>query len=121
MSLKHLQLEIADIQEHILELDLYDFSNTPLGDYFLGWYAGSGINETKITSYTSISENITLTAKFDIEKIETEYYTEGLIFRLTQNEEILLSDTNLICFNKAKSSAPVVQIASSVALIIFNV
>lgn len=80
-------------------IDLYDFSNTPLGDYFLGWYAGSGINETKITSYTSISENITLTAKFDIEKIETEYYTEGLIFRLTQNEEILLSDTNSKYYN----------------------
>ena len=80
-------------------IDLYDFSNTPLGDYFLGWYAGSGINETKITSYTSISENITLTAKFDIEKIETEYYTEYLIFILTQNEEILLSDTNSKYYN----------------------
>ena len=76
-------------------LDLYNFSDTPIGDYFLGWYAGSGVDETRITSFTSICDNVTLTAKFDNEKIETEYYTEGLIFRLTQNEQILLSDTNM--------------------------
>ncbi|MBQ8615379.1 MAG: leucine-rich repeat protein [Clostridia bacterium] len=73
-------------------VDLYDFSNTPLGDYFLGWYAGTGVNETKITSYTPICDNVTLTAKFDIERIETEYYTEGLQFSLT--DTCLVANTN---------------------------
>ncbi len=60
---------------------LTDFSDiSSISNYFLGWYIGSGINETKYTSYTPIANNISLTAKWDIEKIKNEYYSEGLKF-----------------------------------------
>lgn len=86
-------------------VDLYDFSNTPLHDYFLGWYAGTGVNETKITSYTPICDNVTLTAKFDIEKIETEYYTEGLLFGYSTEYSVAASDTdNVKNFNYEKGA-----------------
>lgn len=60
---------------------LTDFSDiSSIGKYFLGWYIGTGVNETKFTSYTPIVDNATLYAKWDIEKIKDEYYSDGVKF-----------------------------------------
>ena len=63
-------------------LDLDTFSKEKeLNKYFLGWYAGEGVDETKITSYTSITRDCLLKAKWDYEKIDNEYNTPGVTFR----------------------------------------
>ncbi len=59
-------------------LQLETFKNTKLKEYFLGWYIGEGVDETKITSYTSINEDCTLTAKWDYEKIDETYTSLGV-------------------------------------------
>lgn len=70
-------------------VNLTDFSDIPsISKYFLGWYAGSGINETRFTSYTPIADNVRLHAKWDIEKIEKEYYSEGVKFKLASRYNV---------------------------------
>lgn len=62
-------------------LDLNTFAKDEgLNKYFLGWFAGEGVDETKITSYTAISRDCLLKAKWDYEKIENEYNTPGVEF-----------------------------------------
>lgn len=76
---------------------LTDFSDIPsISNYFLGWYIGSGINETKYTSYTPIANNISLTAKWDIEKIKNEYYSEGLKFEQAYLVDVYGDDNHTI-------------------------
>ena len=61
-------------------LELETFKKSGLSDYFLGWYIGTGVDETKITSYTSINDDCTLTAKWDYDKIDERYTSAGVHF-----------------------------------------
>ena len=63
--------------------ELENFSGSDLSRYFLGWYIGEGLEETKITSYTSISKNCTLKAKWDYEEIDKYYTSKGVEFSTT--------------------------------------
>ena len=49
-------------------------ANSDISQYFLGWYVGTGINETKITSFTPlVNNNEMIVAKWDTEKINDEF------------------------------------------------
>lgn len=49
-------------------------ANSDISQYFLGWYVGTGINETKITSFTPlVNNNEIIVAKWDMEKINDEF------------------------------------------------
>lgn len=49
-------------------------ANSDISQYFLGWYVGTGVNETKITSFTPlVNNNEMIVAKWDTEKINDEF------------------------------------------------
>lgn len=77
-SNKKLQLQTIDKGSW---LGLENFEGTKLKEYFLGWFIGEGVDETKVTSYTSINANCTLTAKWDYDKIHETYTSFGVEFR----------------------------------------
>lgn len=60
-------------------IDLYDFSNCALGDYFLGWFIVANNNESLFTEYTTIGRDLSLIAKFDTSAITRDYLISGEI------------------------------------------
>jgi len=73
----------TSLQDKIIDkgewCELTDFSdNNALGQYFLGWYVGDGVNETKVTSYTSICDDCMLKAKWDYDLIDETYTSAGV-------------------------------------------
>ncbi|MGN0787504.1 MAG: leucine-rich repeat domain-containing protein [Candidatus Onthoplasma sp.] len=75
-------------------LELENFEGEKLKNYFLGWYIGEGIDETKITSYTSINADCTLTAKWDYDKIDEIYTSAGVTYRSWLNNTVVVSLTS---------------------------
>lgn len=63
-----------------------DGDTSNLSDYFLGWYVGEGVDETKITSYTSINADCTLMAKWDYDKISEKYTSAGVVLSKDSTE-----------------------------------
>jgi len=52
-----------------------------LPKYFLGWFTGNSVNDTQITKYSVLNEDIILYARWNDELLQQDLYgTEGLIF-----------------------------------------
>lgn len=60
-------------------IDLYDFSNCELGNYFLGWFIVTNNNEILFNEYTTIGRDLNLIAKFDTSAITCDYLISGEI------------------------------------------
>lgn len=60
-------------------IDLYDFSNCALGDYFLGWFIVANNNEILFNEYTAIGRDLSLIAKFNTSAITRDYLISGEI------------------------------------------
>lgn len=74
-----------------VELPIFD--STPISteddisQYFLGWFVGTGTDEMRVTSYTSLVNNKrTIEARWDTERINNEYYTYGLKLAFNDTE-----------------------------------
>lgn len=63
-------------------IELQDFSTESIfKDYFMGWYENLDDEESKVNEFTMIPESMTITAKWNTEKIEKDFRaSEGLEF-----------------------------------------
>ncbi len=92
-------------------ISLENFKETELEEYFLGWFVGEGIDETKITSFTSINTNCTLRAKWDYEKIDLIYTSAGV--QLIESVALLSSECGEVVHiaNYAKNGKEIKTVA----------